>query len=167
MWKNLTTLQQAYTIKISVSEDIATNSVTTFNFEMSVITIKENYQTDNTNTIEECEVTEHAGTVKVQVSTVTSNRVVENAVEGNKAVAVKSKMNIFKKIFMPWKWKSKKKSNKFTATSTVLERKISVRISRQQLQARGIIPPTPATRGERGGGRLREWVGPVHCVQPR
>ena len=44
------------------------------------------------------------------------------------------------KIFRPWKWKRKKKSEKFTSTATTLERKISVRSSRDELIKRGVLP---------------------------
>ena len=69
---------------------------------------------------------------------------------------VKSKRNIFKKIFMPWKWKTKKKSEKFKSTSVVMERKISVRISRAALLERGILPPPPPEEEYRGLDLSRE-----------
>jgi len=47
----------------------------------------------------------------------------------------------WKKIFMPWKWKKKKKSDKFKAISKTLERKISVRISKDQLVEMGLYQP--------------------------
>jgi len=47
----------------------------------------------------------------------------------------------WKKIFMPWKWKKKKKSDKFKAISKTLERKISVRISKDQLVEMGLYHP--------------------------
>merc|ERR1719427_2619649 len=42
---------------------------------------------------------------------------------------------------MPWKWKKKKKSDKFKAISKTLERKISVRISKDQLVEVGLYHP--------------------------
>merc|ERR1719315_122425 len=42
---------------------------------------------------------------------------------------------------MPWKWKKKKKSEKFKAISKTLERKISVRISKEQLVEMGLYHP--------------------------
>eukprot|EP00092_Neocalanus_flemingeri_P089717 GFUD01113554.1.p1 GENE.GFUD01113554.1~~GFUD01113554.1.p1 ORF type:complete len:501 (-),score=122.41 GFUD01113554.1:50-1552(-) len=50
--------------------------------------------------------------------------------------------HMLKKIFMPWKWKRKKKSEKFKAISKTLERKISVRISKDKLIEMGLIPST-------------------------
>ena len=54
----------------------------------------------------------------------------------------KPRFEVFKKIFMPWKWKKKTKSAKFTAISQQLERKMSVRISKSQLVEMGLIPPS-------------------------
>ena len=54
----------------------------------------------------------------------------------------KPRFEVFKKIFMPWKWKKKNKSAKFTAISQQLERKMSVRISKSQLVEMGLIPPS-------------------------
>ena len=62
--------------------------------------------------------------------------------EDNKSViTIKPKFYYFKKLFMPWKWKKKKKSEKFKAISNVLERKMSTRISKEQLIEMGLIPP--------------------------
>ncbi|CAG0897595.1 unnamed protein product [Darwinula stevensoni] len=47
-------------------------------------------------------------------------------------------------IFRPWKWRRKKKSDKFKATSRTLERKISVRVDRDELVKRGILLPIPS-----------------------
>jgi hypothetical protein len=63
------------------------------------------------------------------------------AEDKNVTVNVKAKRNIFKKIFMPWKWKSKKKSDKLKARCSVLERKLSVRRSRKQLARLGAALP--------------------------
>nr|XP_039256990.1 phosphatase and actin regulator 2-like [Styela clava] len=43
------------------------------------------------------------------------------------------------KIFRPWRWKRKKKSEKFKNTATNLERKISVRSAREDLIKRGVL----------------------------
>uniref|UniRef100_H2ZGT0 Phosphatase and actin regulator n=1 Tax=Ciona savignyi TaxID=51511 RepID=H2ZGT0_CIOSA len=43
-------------------------------------------------------------------------------------------------IFRPWRWKKKKRSEKFKQTATSLERKISVRSSRDDLVKRGLLP---------------------------
>jgi len=62
--------------------------------------------------------------------------------EDKKIGHLKPKFHLLKKIFMPWKWKKKKKSEKFNAISKTLERKISVRISKDQLVEMGLIPST-------------------------
>ncbi|XP_049867170.1 phosphatase and actin regulator 1 isoform X2 [Pectinophora gossypiella] len=83
----------------------------------------------------------------------------------------KSKFSAFGRLFKPWKWKRKKKSEKFEAASRTLERKISVRANREELVQKGILlPESPVTpvpegdesssppygeeaRGEAGGGQ--------------
>ncbi|GBP59218.1 Phosphatase and actin regulator 4 [Eumeta japonica] len=53
----------------------------------------------------------------------------------------KSKFSAFGRLFKPWKWKRKKKSDKFEAASRTLERKISVRANRDELVQKGILLP--------------------------
>ena len=48
------------------------------------------------------------------------------------SVNVKPKFHLLKKLFMSWKWRRKKKSEKFKAISKTLERKIAVRIGKDQ-----------------------------------
>ncbi|VVD03558.1 unnamed protein product [Leptidea sinapis] len=58
----------------------------------------------------------------------------------------KSKFSAFGRLFKPWKWKRKKKSEKFEAASRTLERKISVRANREELVQKGILlPESPIT----------------------
>ncbi|XP_065217089.1 phosphatase and actin regulator 1-like isoform X3 [Planococcus citri] len=63
--------------------------------------------------------------------------------------ATVSKFSALGRLFKPWKWKRKKKSEKFEATSRSLERKISVRAPRDELIQKGILfldsPTTPVT----------------------
>jgi len=66
----------------------------------------------------------------------------EVAMSDHGSVNIKPKFHLLKKLFMPWKWKRKKKSEKFKAISKTLERKISVRISKDQLVEMGLIPAT-------------------------
>ncbi|CAG2101930.1 unnamed protein product [Medioppia subpectinata] len=47
----------------------------------------------------------------------------------------------FAKIFKPWKWKRKKKSDKFENTSKALERRISMRSTKADLIQRGVLLP--------------------------
>ncbi|XP_053302104.1 phosphatase and actin regulator 4A isoform X7 [Pleuronectes platessa] len=55
----------------------------------------------------------------------------------------KGKFSKMGRIFKPWKWRKKKPSEKFTETSIALERKISVRKSRQELISRGLLKDIP------------------------
>lgn len=55
----------------------------------------------------------------------------------------KGKFSKMGRIFKPWKWRKKKPSEKFAETSIALERKISVRKSRQELIARGVLKEIP------------------------
>ncbi|XP_047021421.1 phosphatase and actin regulator 3 isoform X5 [Helicoverpa armigera] len=62
------------------------------------------------------------------------------------AERTKSKFSAFGRLFKPWKWKRKKKSEKFEAASRTLERKISVRANRDELVQKGILlPESPVT----------------------
>lgn len=56
----------------------------------------------------------------------------------NKKNKEKAQSN-WSKIFRPWRWKRKKKSEKFKNTATNLERKISVRSAREDLIKRGVL----------------------------
>ena len=51
----------------------------------------------------------------------------------------RSKFATFGKIFRPWKWKRKKKSEKLEKTAVELERKISVRSTREELIKKGVL----------------------------
>ncbi|XP_073843308.1 phosphatase and actin regulator 1 isoform X19 [Musca autumnalis] len=53
----------------------------------------------------------------------------------------KSKLSALGRFFKPWKWRRKKKSEKFEAASKSLERKISVRANREELVQKGILLP--------------------------
>uniref|UniRef100_U5EPU5 Putative neural crest cell migration n=1 Tax=Corethrella appendiculata TaxID=1370023 RepID=U5EPU5_9DIPT len=57
----------------------------------------------------------------------------------------KSKFSAFGRLFKPWKWRRKKKSEKFESTSKSLERKISVRANRDELVQKGILLPESPT----------------------
>ena len=64
----------------------------------------------------------------ITASSSEAERVVVESVGDGKPVSAgaSSKKNLFKKIFMPWKWKAKRKTEKLKQRCTILERKISV-----------------------------------------
>ncbi|XP_033737692.1 phosphatase and actin regulator 1-like isoform X4 [Pecten maximus] len=53
----------------------------------------------------------------------------------------KSKFASIGKLFKPWKWKRKKKSEKIEKTAVELERKISLRSTREELIKKGVLKP--------------------------
>uniref|UniRef100_A0A6B0VDI2 Putative phosphatase and actin regulator n=1 Tax=Ixodes ricinus TaxID=34613 RepID=A0A6B0VDI2_IXORI len=50
-----------------------------------------------------------------------------------------SRLATLSRLFKPWKWKRKKKSDKFEQTSRTLERKISMRATKEELIQRGVL----------------------------
>lgn len=50
-----------------------------------------------------------------------------------------SRLATLSRLFKPWKWKRKKKSDKFEQTSRTLERKISMRSTKEELIQRGVL----------------------------
>ncbi|GFU22081.1 retrovirus-related Pol polyprotein from transposon 412 [Trichonephila clavipes] len=48
---------------------------------------------------------------------------------------------LLRKIFEPWQWKRRKKSNRFEQTSRTLERKISMRSTKDQLVKKDVLMP--------------------------
>ncbi|XP_045533785.1 phosphatase and actin regulator 4B isoform X5 [Papilio machaon] len=100
------------------------------------------------------------------------------------AERTKSKFSAFGRLFKPWKWKRKKKSEKFEAASRTLERKISVRANRDELVQKGILlpesPVTPVPEGNEdapaeyneetrsepggGGGGAGGGMGAMHAA---
>ena len=71
-------------------------------------------------------------------------------------MTLKPKFYYLKKIFMPWRWKKKKKSEKFKAISAVMERKMSTRISKDQLIEMGLIPPAYSGQEQSSKGAKRD-----------
>ncbi|XP_012275014.1 phosphatase and actin regulator 2 isoform X2 [Orussus abietinus] len=76
----------------------------------------------------------------------------------------KSKFSALGRLFKPWKWKRKKKSDKFEAASRSLERKISVRANRDELVQKGILLPDSPTsslpeNGPRGDTGVAQQPG--------
>ncbi|XP_042209405.1 phosphatase and actin regulator 2-like isoform X13 [Homarus americanus] len=87
-----------------------------------------------------------------------------------------SKFSALGRLFKPWKWKRKKKSEKFEATSRSLERKISMRVNKEELVQKGILMPDSPTSpiaevsdGGMGGVQVlpTEIPGGLHPVHQR
>lgn len=74
----------------------------------------------------------------------------ENSGGGTPPAKRKGKFSKMGKLFKPWKWRKKKPSEKFTETSIALERKISVRKSRHELVARGLLKDIPDNENNDG-----------------
>ncbi|XP_020901081.1 phosphatase and actin regulator 1 isoform X2 [Exaiptasia diaphana] len=70
-----------------------------------------------------------------------SATIARDAVHGTPPPVRKNKFaSSFGKLFRPWKWRKRKKSERFIATSQNLERQLSVRAKREELVEKGIIP---------------------------
>ncbi|GFS89022.1 phosphatase and actin regulator 2 [Trichonephila clavipes] len=52
-----------------------------------------------------------------------------------------SRFAMLGRLFKPWKWKRKKKSDRFEQTSRTLERKISMRSTKVELIKKGVLMP--------------------------
>ncbi|GFY07202.1 phosphatase and actin regulator 2 [Trichonephila clavipes] len=52
-----------------------------------------------------------------------------------------SRFAMLRRLFKPWKWKRKKKSDRFEQTSRTLERKISMRSTKEELIKKGVLMP--------------------------
>ncbi|GFW74238.1 hypothetical protein TNCV_2524421 [Trichonephila clavipes] len=48
---------------------------------------------------------------------------------------------MLRKIFQPWQWKRRKKRNRFEQTSRTLQRKISMRSTKDQLVKKDVLMP--------------------------
>ncbi|GFW19556.1 phosphatase and actin regulator 2 [Trichonephila clavipes] len=48
---------------------------------------------------------------------------------------------LLRRIFEPWQWKRRKKRNRFEQTSRTLERKISMRSTKDQLVKKDVLMP--------------------------
>ncbi|GFT57758.1 phosphatase and actin regulator 2 [Trichonephila clavipes] len=48
---------------------------------------------------------------------------------------------LLRKIFLPWQWKGRKKRNRFEQTSRTLQRKISMRSTKDQLVKKDVLIP--------------------------
>ncbi|XP_072316090.1 phosphatase and actin regulator 4B isoform X2 [Eucyclogobius newberryi] len=72
-----------------------------------------------------------------------STMVGEGGNTGDSTPKRKTKFSTIGKIFKPWKWRKKKSSDKFQETSEELERKMSMRRTRQELIEQGVLKEVP------------------------
>ncbi|EDW04865.1 GH17213, partial [Drosophila grimshawi] len=79
----------------------------------------------------------------------------------------KSKLSALGRFFKPWKWRRKKKSEKFEAASKSLERKISVRANRDELVQKGILLPESPLGNIPEPGKCDEEVGSISLLSLR
>ncbi|XP_036805201.1 phosphatase and actin regulator 4B isoform X1 [Oncorhynchus mykiss] len=76
----------------------------------------------------------------------------------------KGKFSTLGKIFKPWKWRKKKSSEKFTETSEVLERKMSMRRPRQELIEQGVLKELPENEGDDPHSPKQPYVKNGHTL---
>ncbi|GFT67221.1 phosphatase and actin regulator 2 [Trichonephila clavipes] len=55
---------------------------------------------------------------------------------------------MLRKIFQPWQWKRRKKRDRFEQTSRTLERKISMRSTKDQLIKKGVLMPDGSDKNQ-------------------
>ncbi|GFX98892.1 transposon Tf2-6 polyprotein [Trichonephila clavipes] len=59
-----------------------------------------------------------------------------------------SRFEMLQRLFKPWKWKRKKKSDRFEQTSRTLERKISMRSTKEELVKKGVLMPDGSDKNQ-------------------
>ncbi|XP_076364825.1 phosphatase and actin regulator 2-like isoform X3 [Tachypleus tridentatus] len=64
-----------------------------------------------------------------------------------------SRLAVLRRLFKPWKWKRKKRSEKFDKTSRALERKISMRSTKEELIKRGVLLPDGINNSQRDSSK--------------
>ncbi|XP_054724119.1 phosphatase and actin regulator 4B-like isoform X3 [Uloborus diversus] len=74
-----------------------------------------------------------------------------------------SRFAMLGRLFKPWKWKRKKKSDKFEQTSRTLERKISMRSTKDELIKKGVLLPDGSDKDQ--DGKLNDSAHLNHIPQ--
>ncbi|GFY05966.1 CCHC-type domain-containing protein [Trichonephila clavipes] len=59
-----------------------------------------------------------------------------------------SRFAMLRRIFQPWQWKRRKKSDRFEQTSRTLERKISMRSSKEELVKKDVLKPDGSDKNQ-------------------
>ncbi|GFV21595.1 phosphatase and actin regulator 2 [Trichonephila clavipes] len=66
---------------------------------------------------------------------------------------------MLRRFFKPWQWKRKKKSDRFEQTSRTLERKISMRSTKEELIKKGVLMPDGTDQDE--DSKINDSVHPT------
>ncbi|GFX95900.1 phosphatase and actin regulator 2 [Trichonephila clavipes] len=74
-----------------------------------------------------------------------------------------SRFAMLGRLFKPWKWKRKKKSDRFEQTSRTLERKISMRSTKEELIKKGVLMPDGTDKDQ--DSKINDSVHQNHIPQ--
>ncbi|GFS99663.1 phosphatase and actin regulator 2 [Trichonephila clavipes] len=74
-----------------------------------------------------------------------------------------SRFAMLGRLFKPWKWKRKKKSDRFEQTSRTLERKISMRSTKEELIKKGLLMPDGTDQDQ--GSKINDSIHQNHIPQ--
>ncbi|GFU79873.1 phosphatase and actin regulator 2 [Trichonephila clavipes] len=74
-----------------------------------------------------------------------------------------SRFAMLGRLFKPWKWKRKKKSDRFEQTSRTLERKISMRSTKEELIKKGVLMPDGTDKDQ--DSKINDSVHQKHIPQ--
>ncbi|GFT65029.1 phosphatase and actin regulator 2 [Trichonephila clavipes] len=74
-----------------------------------------------------------------------------------------SRFAMLRRLFKPWKWKRKKKSDRFEQTSRTLERKISMRSTKEELIKKGVLMPDETDKDQ--DSKINDSVHQNHIPQ--
>ncbi|GFU71238.1 phosphatase and actin regulator 2 [Trichonephila clavipes] len=74
-----------------------------------------------------------------------------------------SRFAMLGRLFKPWKWKRKKKSDRFAQTSRTLERKIWMRSTKEELIEKGILMPDGTDKDQ--DSKINDSVHQNHIPQ--
>ncbi|GFY01251.1 phosphatase and actin regulator 2 [Trichonephila clavipes] len=74
-----------------------------------------------------------------------------------------SRFAMLRRLFKPWKWKRKKKSHLFEQTSRTLERKISMRSTKEELIKKGVLMPDGTDKDQ--DSKINDSVHQNHIPQ--
>ncbi|GFT11998.1 phosphatase and actin regulator 2 [Trichonephila clavipes] len=74
-----------------------------------------------------------------------------------------SRFAMLRRLFKPWKWKRKKTSDRFEQTSRTLERKISMRSTKEELIKKGVLMPDGTDKDQ--DSKINDSVHQNHIPQ--